>query len=832
MERYICIHGHFYQPPRENPWLEAIEVQETALPYHDWNERITAECYGRNATSRILDAHKKIVEIVNNYSKISFNFGPTLLSWLEKQSPDVYQAILEADRISQKNFSGHGSALAQVYNHLIMPLANSRDKKTQIIWGIKDFEYRFKRFPEGMWLSETAVDLETLDLMAQEGIKFTILAPHQAKRIKKIETEASEKPLKKEEPKVQEEKEKPKVEEAVKWKNVTAETLDFRMPYLCKLPSGRTMNIFFYHGPTSQAVAFQGLLNSGEDFAYHLKSIFTESKTPQLVHIATDGETYGHHHKFGDMALAYCLCAIEAKQLAKLTNYGEFLSKFPPTHEAEIVENSSWSCNHGLERWRSNCGCRIGTHAEWHQKWRKPLREALDWLSDESVKIFETEMGHFVPDVWQLRNQYIEVVLNRSSENIDRFLKQHVKDNLSDEENVRVLKLLEIQFNTQLMYTSCGWFFDEVSGIESTQVLKYAARVIQLSKEINGNDLENVFLSKLELIPSNVPEIQNGAQLYKMFIHPSVVDLLRVGAHYAMTSLFEEYPEDTQLYCYMVKSDMYDRQEAGRLKLAIGRGWVRSNIVLEKNSISFVVLHFGDHNFIAGVDYFKSPDEFILMKEDIEDAFQEGNIPEVISLVSKYYHSQNYSLWHLFKDEQQKILQHVLKTTLDEIEGSFRQIYEHHYPLLQIKDDIQLSLPRTLVNIVEFILCRDLAVELERETLNVERFHKIIEEMKHWPLERDKEHIRFIADKKINELMAKFQSAPEDIDLIQLMEMLLINLNQLNLDLDLWKAQNTYFAIGKKFYNEKKQKATEDPLAQLWVESFETLGEILQVEII
>jgi alpha-amylase/alpha-mannosidase (GH57 family) len=390
VNRHLCIHGHFYQPPRENPWLEEVELQESAQPYHDWNERITAECYARNGASRILNPQGHIVEIVNNYSKISFNIGPTLLSWMEKKDPEAYRSILEADRLSRQRFSGHGSALAQVYSHMIMPLANSRDKRTQVIWGIRDFEYRFGNRPEGMWLAETAVDLESLDIMAEHGIKFTILAPHQAKCAKKITEDLERKPE-------------------------DAEPIDLRRPYLCRLPSGRTITIFFYDGPISRAVAFEGLLNSGETLAKRMLGAFDpKSKENQLVHIATDGESYGHHHKFGDMALAYCFHYIEKNNLAKLTIYGEYLERHPPEYEVEIIENSSWSCLHGIERWRADCGCNSGTNPGWRQEWRGPLREALDWLRERTAVVYERELSVFVDDPWAIRNAYIEVILDRS----------------------------------------------------------------------------------------------------------------------------------------------------------------------------------------------------------------------------------------------------------------------------------------------------------------------------------------------------------------------------------------------------------------------------------
>ena len=335
MEKYVCIHGHFYQPPRENPWLEEVELQDSAYPYHDWNEKITDECYRQNAASRILGPDKKIIDIVSNYLSISFDFGPTLLSWLQYHSPDVYQSVIDADKKSMKIFSGHGCAIAQAYNHIIMPLANSRDKRTQVIWGIRDFEYHFGRKPEGMWLPETSADLETLDICADNGIKFTILSPHQARRFRKIGTE--------------------------NWTNIEREKIDTTQPYLCRLPSGRTINLFFYHGPTANEVAGGRLLQNGEVFARKLAWIFNQNEgEPQLAHIAVDGETFGHHHSFSDMALAYCLHYTKTKNLAKITIYGEYLEKFPSALEVDIYENSSWSCSHGVERWRSNCGCCYG----------------------------------------------------------------------------------------------------------------------------------------------------------------------------------------------------------------------------------------------------------------------------------------------------------------------------------------------------------------------------------------------------------------------------------------------------------------------------------------
>lgn len=485
MNKFICIHGHFYQPPRENPWLEAITYQESAYPFHDWNERINAECYAPNTRARILDEKGVVIDRVNNYSKISFDFGPTLLSWMEFKAPDTYQAVLEADKISRETFSGHGSAMAQCYSHMIMPLADSKDKYTQVYWGIRDFEFRFKRLPEGMWLPETAVDLETLQIMADLGIRFTVLAPHQAGRL------------------------------------LDHGELDINQPYSVRLGAGRSINVFFYNGALSQSLAFENILQDGKCFAEKLMQT-DNTDGPQLLSVATDGETYGHHHKFGDMALAFALKYIDDQVDARLTNFAEYLEKFPPQEEIEIIEKTSWSCAHGVGRWSSNCGCETGGHPEWNQGWRGPLRKALDWFQCRADSIFvEVGKGLF-KDPWEARNRYIDIRINRYDR--DTFLAEQCQNSLDESKKVVVLKLLELQSNAMLMYTSCGWFFNDISGIETEQILLYAGKAIQLAEEISGEVLEPHFLELLELAESNVLEKGNGSQIYKNVIEKARMD--------------------------------------------------------------------------------------------------------------------------------------------------------------------------------------------------------------------------------------------------------------------------------------------------------------------
>ena len=487
MSRFVCIHGHFYQPPRENPWLEEVETEDSAYPYHDWNERITAECYAPNAASRILDADKRIIDIVNNYARISFNFGPTLLTWLERNQPEVYSAILEADKDSIKRFSGHGSAIAQVYNHIIMPLASRRDKRTQVLWGIQDFIFRFRRRPEGMWLPETAVDIETLEILAEQGIVFTILSPKQASRTRPINDS--------------------------RWTDVSTGNIDCSQPYLCRLPSGGSIVIFFYEETIAQEVAFSRLLENGEGFANRMMDYFSRNqKQSGLLSIASDGETYGHHHRFGDMALAYALHYLESRNLARITIYGEYLSTYPPTHQVEIIENTSWSCPHGVERWRSDCGCctrgsiiqvtpltplalprsrihlpvtRVVRSSHGRSGERHSVRQWTGSAQNLAV-LYGERMNSYVSDPWQARDDYIDIILDRSSGNIEAFFSNHAVRTLSKEDKVQVLKLLEMQRNGMLMYTSCGWFFEDISGIESVQVMRYACRAMQLAREVAG----------------------------------------------------------------------------------------------------------------------------------------------------------------------------------------------------------------------------------------------------------------------------------------------------------------------------------------------------------
>ncbi|HVG28024.1 MAG TPA: DUF3536 domain-containing protein [Acidobacteriaceae bacterium] len=837
-KRFACVHGHFYQPPRENPWLETVEVQDSAAPYHDWNERITAECYAPNGASRITNKQNQIIRIVNNYSRMSFNFGATLLSWLEEFAPRTYRMILDADTASMERYSGHGSALAQVYNHVIMPLASERDARTQIRWGVADFEHRFNRVPEGMWLAETAVSRKVLDLMAQEGIRFTILAPNQSARVRRMVREEPE-PL------------TVGTEGAAAaqrngtgdgahasepaWTETPNGEVDSTRPYLVRLEEGRSIAVFFYNGPASRAIAFEGLLNSGEEFGRRLLSGLRPDKgpegnsEPQLAHVATDGESYGHHHKHGEMALSYAMHWVEENRLARLTNYGEFLEMFPPTWEAEVVEDSSWSCAHGVERWRADCGCNGGKPG-WNQLWRGPLRAGLDLLRDGTAPLAEKLAAPLLKDLWAARDAYIHVVLDRSAQNVDRFLDQHAKRVLSAEERVTVLQLLELERHAQLMYTSCGWFFDEISGIETVQIIAYAGRVLQLSMQLfgePGRELEAEFLKVLAGARSNVPEMGNGAEVYRRYVTGARLDMEHVGAHYAISSIFRSYPASGQLFCFDVQRHSYELLTSGRGRVALGRAGLRSRITEETEEICFAVLHLGDQNLSAAVKCFGAKDEqawetFLL---NARTAVRRADLPQLIRLIDAFFGGTLYSLTSLFADEQHRIMQSILNQTLEEVENSLIRIYEEHATLLHFLGENDVPAPPALALTAGFAINASLRHALEAETYDAAEVTRLLRRADIDNVSLDSGLLSYTADKRMKRAMVRLETAAESQNMAVLQETLTIaeSLQSLPMDVNLWQAQN--------IWNDMLRRSDSQYWSREWLEGFLRLGTTMNLAV-
>jgi alpha-amylase/alpha-mannosidase (GH57 family) len=806
--RSVCIHGHFYQPPRENPSLEYVELQDSAYPYHDWNERITAECYAPNATSRIMDADGRIAKIVNNYSKISFDFGPTLLSWLQENATDVYHSVIEADVESRKVFSGHGSALAQAYNHVIMPLANRRDKRTQVIWGLRDFEHRFGRKPEGTWLPETAVDLETLDLLAEFGIKFTILAPRQASRVRRVGSRS--------------------------WKDVSGDRVDPNRPYLHRLPSRRKIALFFYDGPISRAVAFEGLLDNGEQFANRLLSGFPDQRGgPELVHIATDGESYGHHHHFGEMALSYALEHIESNGLAEITNYAAFLDKYPPTHQVEIFENSSWSCVHGVERWRNHCGCNSGGHDDWNQKWRFPLRSALDWLRDSLAPRYEEKARPFLKDPWEARDDYVGVMLDRAPDNMERFLRQHTHGKLSAADEITVWKLLELQRHAMLMYTSCGWFFDELSGIETVQVIQYAGRALQLATDVFADPtLEPAFLARLAEAKSNIPDHQDGAGIYAKLVKPAIVDLPKLAAHYAIRSVFEEYGEHAKIYSYAVDREDYGRAETGKMRLVTGRARFTSRITHESSALAFGVLHFGDHNLTGGVREFTDDEEYKTVSDSLHGAFSRADTSEVLHLLDQSFNQNIYSLKSLFRDDQRKILDIVLGSTLAQAENSLRQQYEQHAPLMRFLADLQGEQPKLFRTLAQFALNSELREALQKDEIIPERVEHLLKEAATMRVAIDAPTLEFIVRKQTEQRAYAFWNNPMELAGLERLGAAVRLAKGMPFKVSLWTVQNLCAQrLNGTLSSMRALAAQGSESAQTWVNHMSSLADTLGLRV-
>ncbi|GAB4492468.1 MAG: DUF3536 domain-containing protein [Saprospiraceae bacterium] len=804
--KYVCIHGHFYQPPRENAWLEIVEQQESARPFHDWNARINFECYAPNAAARILDDQGWIVKIRNNYNRISWNFGPTLLSWLEENDPEAYALLQMADKRSAVRYGGHGSALAQVHSHLIMPLCNYRDKVTQVWWGIRDFEHRFGRYPEGIWLAETAVDTETLEVLASHGIQFTILAPRQAKAIRKIATDKSA--------------------TSGEWKEVNADSIDTRHPYWSQLPSGRRIALFFYHGGVAQEVAFNGLLGSGKNFADRLTSFFDNDSTPQLAHIATDGETYGHHHRYGEMALADCLNYIEDNGLAKLINYGQFLELFPPEWEVQIHENSSWSCVHGVERWRADCGCNTGGHPGWHQRWRKPLRDTLNWLRDTLAPLYEREAARFLRDPWAARNDYIEVMLDRREEKVTAFLKKHARRELSYLEEVTVLRLLEIQRHAVLMFTSCGWFFDEISGIETNQILQYALRAMDYAHDVANVELHQEFVRRLSEAPSNV--LPNGAASFLQNVVPTRVTLERVAMHFAVASLFEDDPASLDLFNYTADVDFFEKIEAGTPQFAAGRLAIRSRLSHAKKTYCFAVLYLGQQHIIGNLSGTMNRATFDEMWQRTSKVFRAANLGETIGILQEYFGPEKFTLSSLFADEKIKIIRNITDASLAVAESSFRDVFNDSYQLMAGLEENGLPVPDAWRNIAAYVLNADLLHFFENgETKDTRTLRRIAEDLKRWDIKlTNEEAVRHAIGERIFREIGKISTDESSASRVEWLNDVLTIVNEMNMKPVVWKSQNVFYLLTKGY-----RKGEWVFVNEAWKAAFERLAELLKVRL-
>ena len=771
---FLTIHGHFYQPPRENPWLEAIELQDSALPFHDWNERINKECYNPNSISKIVDNRNRILDVVNNYEHMSFNFGPTLLSWMEHFAPLTYERIIKADIESVSEHSGHGNAMAQVYNHIIMPLANENDKQTHIKWGIRDFEYRFGRKPDGMWLAETAVDDETLKFLEENGIKFTVLSPYQALKFRQ---------------------EGDKDWQDVSWGNIDP-ARSYR--YYIKSAPGKFIDLFFYDGAISRSVAFDELLKDGNKFIKRLKEGISDCRDyPQLINIATDGESYGHHTKFGDMALSYVLKIRAKDEGFKITNYAEYLDKYRSNCEVDIKQASSWSCFHGVGRWKEDCGCSTGGHPGWNQKWRKPLRDALDYLRDELIVVFENEGQKYFDNVWNVRNKYINVILDRNEMNVKKFQQENFKPDLTDDDKVHAMELLEIQRQAMLMYTSCGWFFSEISGIETVQIMKYAARAMQLAARFTSKNLEEKFLEILSQAKSNIPEFGTGKDIFERFVKPSIITVKQIATLWALSSLYQDFEDEENVYCYTITRKAYKKVQKNSSTFIVGHIEIQSKITLQKSNVMFALMQYAGGDFHCTIKEYSDDAEFNRIKNDLIKIYTMNTLTEIIRALDEYFGKEYFTLKDIFIEERRKILQILLKGKLEKFSQTYQEMYDEGKGSIYHLQGLGLSIPDEFKISAEYALSHkfnDIVVHSGGfvEDDLIQQATDINFEAKKIDIKLDKSPSNLVFSKKIlqniNRLVHSFEIQQADV-VLEIFD----NVRKLELNVDIAEAQNIYF---------------------------------------
>lgn len=788
-KRYLAIHGHFYQPPRENPWLEAVEMQDSALPFHDWNARISCECYTPNSVSKIVDYKNQILDIVNNYSYMSFNFGPTLMSWLENHDPYTYERIVKADVESSYRNSGHGNAIAQVYNHMILPLANTRDKYTQTIWGIKDFQYRFGRLPEGIWLAETATDDKTMEVLVDCGIKFTILSPFQAQKCRKIGDK--------------------------NWNDVSWGNIDPAKPYRYYIKSDPTkyIDIFFYDGAISKAVAFDELLKDGNKFVSRLKDGVCEHRDyNQIVNIATDGESYGHHTKFGDMALSYILRIKAQDEGFIITNYANYLDCEDVENEVVIKDVSSWSCCHGVGRWNDDCGCSTGGGSGWNQRWRKPLRDALDYLRDEMSQIFETEGKNYFNDPWEARNAYIDVILDRNEISIKNFFDSQLKPNLESQDKINALKLMEIQRQAMLMYTSCGWFFSEISGIETTQIMKYAARALQLAADFSEKDLETKFTEILSTAKSNIPNFGTGKNIYENFVKPSIITTKQIASLWAISSLYTNFDKNINLYCYDITKHSYKKVSKGGTNLVIGRIEIKSKITLEKSDLMFALLQYSGGDFHCTIKEYSDSADYNRISKELVQTYIDSPITETIRQLDENFGRDYYTLKDIFIDERKTLLSTLLKDKLGKFSNNYREVYNEGKGSILHLMKLGLSVPQEFKLAAQYTLSQDFnnifrAPDCLDEN-SIQLALEINSEAKTLELELDKEPTSKFFSSQISQRVYNFAKTYESHRLEKALELFQF-IDALDIKVDVAEAQNVYFSKIYSRFTEIIEKLSE-----------------------
>ncbi|MCB9555530.1 MAG: DUF3536 domain-containing protein [Deltaproteobacteria bacterium] len=789
----LVVHGHFYQPPRENPWIEEIELEASASPYHDWNERISDECYSRNARARIYNDHGEVMRVVNNYRYLSFNIGPTLLVWLEKHRPHIYGRILEADKNSALERGGHGNAIAQAYGHAILPLCNDRDRLTQIRWAVADFSYRFGRRPEAMWLPETAVNAATVEDLIAEGMRFVILAPGQARRIRPLGS--------------------------YDWQDVSGARIDPRHPYrlISAKNRERYIDAFFYDGPVSHAVSFEKLLHASAAFVDRLRGAVDQAlKAPQLIHLAVDGETFGHHLRHADRALAHALVSSAPAANFQLTNYGQYLEQHPPTHEVELEpgpdgEGTAWSCAHGVGRWCRDCGCHAGAPQGWNQAWRAPLRQAVNYLRDKATEVFEDLGSELLHDPWIARDDYIQVLLDPSAKRRDRFLREHRKRAAAPADDVRILQLLEAQRHALLSQTSCGWFFNDISGLEAVQVLRYAARAVQLFEELSDQPIEDGVLEILGQARSNLPEMGSGADVYRSRAISATVSPRRALAHYAIGDIYGSSPTKQRRLGFQITALQTHRYSRGNVVAHIGCADVERLRTGELKQLVYAMIHFGSHDFHCAVRPYAGTKSFREFCQQVEGVFERPSVAELLRVIDRNFTDESFTLADMLDEERQALLEMLFGRLHRSFGDLYRHLYETHRASISALLDSGLPMPREFRIAAEYTLSRRLEEELasNAEYFGIESFRAaadIVAEAKRHGLMLDRHSAEAFLGNQLNAAVGRLVDHPSELKITQSCQILELA-DHLGLKLDIEHIQDLLFDFIAS--NRQKRPLTE-----------------------
>lgn len=720
---HVVLHGHFYQPPREDPWTHEIEKQPSANPFHDWNERINKECYAANAASRVLDASGRIEDIVNNYQYLSFNFGPTLINWLKKYDPKTFELIVQADKESVALNNGHGNAIAQVYNHIIMPLASDRDAITQIEWGIKSFQKDFGRDPEGIWLAETAINEHIAEFLVSYGIKFVILSPTQAKEVRPVNAGHDQ-----------------------SWKDVSNNTIDPSRPYRLQVSNG-SLGVFFYYGTIAAKMSFEHLLRNVDFIRGELLASNNQDKETYLVHVATDGENYGHHEPFGDMCLARLFYENRTQKDFIFTNYGNYLEICPPQEFVRLKEGNdglgtAWSCAHGVDRWRRDCGDSTGGQAGWNQKWREGLRNAFDLLRDKLHASAEKELGKFCREnIWAARNDFVEVVVAGDGEERDNalaaFYAKHFVESITDSDRVFILRIMEALHNALLMYTSCGWFFSEISGIETVQDMRYAARVFDLAGEILNPETKAKFLDILNDAKSNIAEFQHGRRVYEMFVEKRAFSVNHVINEYLLSAILTResilFNQTDAVYFYRIRINncqIFSKENWQIYKFRLNV----KNTHLKEDDQYIVYIFRNDDNFKTFIK--KTLDDTLT---SYLDKLVEKDNPKLILKDFNEWFNVNYSLYDLNYDTKEKLLSKLFEKSMQVLHRKIScddMNVDRYLDIISLYEELGVAIPDHDMIAIKELLSNYIICQLEQfetidlSTYNFSKMIKIIQTAK------------------------------------------------------------------------------------------------------